>query len=526
MNWRRYFEENIIKRGEEYYRKGKVVDFFIDGPTRTATVLGRDEYVVGLTFDEDGDLTDAVCNCPYAEQGEYCKHMVAVLLAEENDGTIPLQKSRSSRGKKEKTQPIQPFRTVGIFEEYEIEPSAFKQEITKIISSYKRRGFIEYEDAYQCALDVSDETRNAVESMLSKGDYKAVFDCAFFVMRKFSGTDMDDSDGGTADVCAGCVDHIAAAIKDPTTEKYAFKKILSYLKKPADREWYAADQLEYFLLSHFDKPAFYVQKRAFLEEKIEELQGRSIYKLGEYLVSKLSLMRKAGDSEEEIRALYRQYWQYDAVEKDYVERAMERGDIKEAERVLQKLINSPYKNGLSSEYCRKKLLEIYETSGGTDKYRAVLYDFVAEEYNFGIERYFELKKLYDGGEWLRARDGLLEKIKKRNREYYPELLYKEELKERLFQFVLGEEGLRLVQKYEKYLMDDYADQLFEKYKKELNEQMARADTRDMYKDIVRTLRRLNGYEGGKTLVKALVGEWRVKYVRRRALMEELDKVIL
>ena len=36
-------------------------------------------------------------------------------------------------------------------------------------------------------------------------------------------------------------------------------------------------------------------------------------------------------------------------------------------------------------------MEIYSESKQTEKYRAVLYDFVAYEYRFEMKKYFELK---------------------------------------------------------------------------------------------------------------------------------------
>ncbi len=520
MNWRKYFDEPIIGRGEAYYRKGKVIDFFVDGFTRTATVVGSDEYTVSLTLNAAGELTDATCNCPYAESGEYCKHMVAALIAEENGGVIPVPKRRSNSVKKGKTQTSKPPQSEADF-------CMFKSAINGIISNYKYRGFIDYRDAYQCAMDVSAETESVITRKLFSGDHKGAFDCALYVMRKFSGTDMDDSDGGITDVCYECIEYIEEAVTDPETEKYAFKKIMNYLKNPNDREWYAADQLEYFLLEHFDRPEFYAAKLAFLDERIERgVIQKNYYKLNDYLREKLSLMRKSGYDDEAINAFYKEYWRYAAVEEAYVKSAIASGNPKEAERVLTELLDFPYEYGLSNINCRKMLLELYQSSGEKEKYRAVLYDFVAEEYNFGTEKYFELKNLYDERQWPQIRDKLLKKIKKNNREYYPEILLREGLKEELLQFILAERGLDLVQEYEKYFMEDHAEQLFEKYKKELAEQMAFAYKRDMYRNIVRTLRKICRWKGGKAVAKSLAEQWRTEYPRRRAMLEELDKLIL
>ena len=106
------------------------------------------------------------------------------------------------------------------------------------------------------------------------------------------------------------------------------------------------------------------------------------------------------------------------------------------------------------------------------------------------------------------------------------MLYAEDLKEGLLQYVLQVNGLYLVQEYEKYFVDEYLDEIVEKYGKELRREIEDADNRRYYQAITRTLRRLNRYKEGKEIVRKLVEEWRKKYARRRALMEELDKVII
>lgn len=396
-NWREYFNENIIKRGETYYRKGKVINFSVDGTRRTATVLGNDEYEVELTFRPDGALSDAICNCPYAEQGEYCKHMVAVLLTEEYGEKIdeprklPSEKNGKTSRSKSKLE-----------EETDAEISDFKQTITAIIAKHKYRGFIEYRDAYDCAIEISETLGSVSERLLNEGKNKAVFDCAVFVMKKFSGTDMDDSDGGTTMVCSDCIEYMERAITDKGTEKYAFRKICNVLKKPNEREWYANEELEDFLLTHFYKQEFYPRINELLEKKMKYEENRkSPYGINKCLSYKLSYLRKLGGGEKEIEKIQADYWEYEAVERDYAETAIANGELEDAERVLQEFIDMSYEYGVSSEYCRGRLLEIYRASKQTEKYRAVLYDFVAYEHNFGKEKYFELKDLYPIEEWGR-----------------------------------------------------------------------------------------------------------------------------
>ena len=71
-----------FSRGEGYYRDGAVDYITRRGDTITAEVQGSDyePYEVVVTLHPDGGIRSADCTCPY-EQGGYCKHIVAVLLA-------------------------------------------------------------------------------------------------------------------------------------------------------------------------------------------------------------------------------------------------------------------------------------------------------------------------------------------------------------------------------------------------------------------------------------------------------------
>ena len=42
----------------------------------------------------------------------------------------------------------------------------------------------------------------------------------------------------------------------------------------------------------------------------------------------------------------------------------------------------------------------------------------------------------------------------------------------------------------------------------------------------RALRKLNRYEEGKDFVREFISEWKEKYLKRKAIIEELNKVIL
>ncbi len=85
MQWRSFFQENVIKGSEQFIKKGAVQDLSYDGKELKAVVRGMEDFCV--TIETDGqDVSAMECSCPLSKAGHNCKHMSAVLLfAEQND---------------------------------------------------------------------------------------------------------------------------------------------------------------------------------------------------------------------------------------------------------------------------------------------------------------------------------------------------------------------------------------------------------------------------------------------------------
>lgn len=523
MEWEKYFDENILKRGEEYYRNGKVTDFQADGRKRTATVIGTEEYSVSVEFDRDGSIVDMQCSCPYAENGEYCKHMAAVLYRE-YCGDVPAIYSKIQSVKKPKgSQKSKTEKNIDTLPVLPADVASLKDEIKKIIAHYKRQGYIEYRYAYECAMQVSETMETNAGIYLRDGRYKEAFDYSFFALRKFCATDMDDSDGGTGMVCEVGLEIWKQTLQDAESEQYVFKQLLKY--KASDQEWYLKEQAEHFLFTNFDKSEYYERKMQYIEDRIAEVCNETDlidYKLGYYLKQKIDLMRKSNVSEQTFEQFRQKYWSYAEVQADCIEEKIQKQQYKEAESLLLECLAMPFGKGVSTEYCREQLMIVYEKTGDKEGYRKTL----SLEYNSSIEKYEELKRLYNAEEWLTVRETVLQNIWKNNRELLPEILLREGMKDRLLKLAVSYPGLYYIQKYEKDLKQEYAEEILGKYKVEFQKLTESASTRATYREIAKQLRKLSRYDEGKELVRELVAEWKEKYPKRKAMMEELDKVIV
>lgn len=91
ITWKQLFSATIRSRALAYFRAGKVkkITQEADG-TYTGTVRGTRNYQVMIGV-EDNKISKMACTCPYAQQGEACKHEAAMLYEMESEGLLALR---------------------------------------------------------------------------------------------------------------------------------------------------------------------------------------------------------------------------------------------------------------------------------------------------------------------------------------------------------------------------------------------------------------------------------------------------
>ncbi|MBM4423567.1 MAG: serine/threonine protein kinase [Chloroflexi bacterium] len=76
-----YADRQSIQRGREYHRRGHVwnVELVNDNEALCSVEGNSGEYEVTIKLNDNGQLRFS-CDCPYADDGKFCKHMVASVL--------------------------------------------------------------------------------------------------------------------------------------------------------------------------------------------------------------------------------------------------------------------------------------------------------------------------------------------------------------------------------------------------------------------------------------------------------------
>ena len=112
LQWQHHFANATLARGREYFRSGRVKELEKIDSTYFAQVYGSYKYSVIITL-RGSTVSNMECSCPYAEGGENCKHMAAVLYAiQAENGPMVRPASAMAAEKKaaaEKRKKVMPF---------------------------------------------------------------------------------------------------------------------------------------------------------------------------------------------------------------------------------------------------------------------------------------------------------------------------------------------------------------------------------------------------------------------------------
>ncbi len=92
---RRLAGDKSYQRGRDYFLQGRVEEIEGDGEAVRASVHGSQDYTVDLRGDEG--VLDYACDCPVGNDGEFCKHCVAVALAWLQQQTRPAKPESENR---------------------------------------------------------------------------------------------------------------------------------------------------------------------------------------------------------------------------------------------------------------------------------------------------------------------------------------------------------------------------------------------------------------------------------------------
>ena len=546
-SWKDYFEKRILDRGRSYYNNGAVQNLRKTAEGYEAYVSGTVRYEVEIEM-ENGKVEYMSCDCPYADSGENCKHMAAVMYAieKQENGTIETngKSGRNKQTAKENLQDIvdsipeaelryyvyslakdnksiENYIRINYGSSIDVEyMKNLKKDLRAIIRRYSDDGFIEWEDAFDYISDVEAFMETNIESMIDRNFLVEAFELTNYVLDKITNQPMDDSDGGIVAVAGDCEDYwleIMEKADDKSKDKMFRWFNNKLLKHQLDD--FIEDVVYEFIMKNFAEEKYLEKKLILLDELIKE--DRLSYNYSKYVGEKLKIMQKLNYTDEQVNLYKKKYWNLPEVRKVVFNEYMAQENWQKAIEILEESKKLDEDNYLLMTRYRKNLIELYKKVGNKKAYRKELTEFIFDGCGSDLSLIYELKEDCTPEEWLLYKEKILtgEILRKTKLE----LLEKEGMYEELWQEIFERAELYEIDRYEKVLKKIFPERLLDLYVDYIRKNQMKVSTREQYSDLIKYLKKITLYPGGEKKAKEIAANWRDVFKRRRAMMDELNK---
>lgn len=553
IDFEKLFDEKILKRGYNYYLEDAVHNVTRNGNHYEGLVYGTEIYEVQIEIDDNGNVEDMDCDCPYAEENN-CKHMVALLYYLENDGKIESKKAMKNTDNYDKIldkiseNEIKEFVLEKIYENFDFQNefrSYFVQYFEKtpkkvyekriaqsIYQAIGRKGFIEYNETYKFSNAMYDYIQEA-NNLIKHNEYQVPFWIASLILEELPDLPIDDSDGTASYVESECVEVIEKILekcKNDSVINEIFNWIIESIKNDTLGDY--SDGIEKILDEYFIEDKFVNERLKIIDEKIQELEQKedhySEYKLEELIKTKIALLYHLDMNKEAIKTIKENIY-YVPIRRMLIEIERENGNIDNVEKLLKEGMKIALKRGHygTVTYYIEELLSIYKEQNQKEKYKNLVEETLFKYSRGSFKYYKKLKDLYTEEQWKNMRDNIIKILESDGDGYHRDdlrqIYIEEQYYEKLYYSVMSTPLFEIVFKYEKYLKKDFEKQLLEGYQKIVNEKATFTGKKN-YEDVRRILQHMKTLKNGEKLVEKMVEEYKIKYANRRLMLEELNKI--
>lgn len=514
----KYFEDKILRRGYEYYKKNYVKTVKELGGIYSAIVTGTYNYHVVIdTNQEEYDMT---CDCPY---DCYCKHMAAVLYYLKKDGIVSKDKKK---------------------EEYKLEFENTK-ELQKCLNKELRNM---KSISYDTNLSYADllEMLKKVFDKIDKEDMSSLYDYVItthmwvdnhineFYTRynddyeDYYSTYSDDTFDDEEDICNN-----ADNFSD-ITDKSIYEFILNYILECTKSDLKYLKYYLYFLYDKYQEDEYIEYCGDYLE--IEYLVEKAYSKeMASYLIKFIDSIkheREYQDNKFESWILKLKYEYYDKEEtiklarknllkhynREFVLKHYKENNVTEYIEVLEEIILLKLNKYDKEKYINELLRTYEQTEDKNDYERMVKLNYIESP---NLKNYILVKNMYEPKEWLKVRDTYIHPYKSQSR-LYIELCLEESEYDEVFDYLKScnidfinfyIEKLKIIDLKRTSLL--YKDKIIESAEYCYN-------GRKSYEEIVQNLFKLYNLDRDKQNVEEVIKLFRDKYKNRKAMLEELD----
>lgn len=487
----KYFSYDILRRGYDYYKKGKVKSIIKLKDGFIANVNGTKEYKVTIVLDESKkEIKEMNCTCPYAEEST-CKHMAAVLYCIKNND-LPIMENKVKIHSEKITD----------FDKFK---NAYKKECYKL---FHNRYYL-HQNEFEDYINIVDNFIEEGSKYIGNND-KIAYKIFEFFLSEIDGIDVYDEYGQKEDLFANLFEFFKEILNNEQyfikilrfiemiytidSDKYYFEhkeNVTNLLYHYIDHKWQAEDML--VLLNKLDKN----EKTYDFQKK--DIRAKIVY-LNYYFIDKEKAISKA-NKYLDINEICDFLLKISNSEEEKIE-------------ILEKIILS--KNNYASEKYFNMLLSIYKEID-EEKYLDILKIYFKRFMEIKI--YHMIKDYYSPKEWLIVRKQYLDMAK--DSRLYLEICIEEEYYDELI-MALQDKWVETINDYIDILKYHKPKELLELYKNQILKDLSWASDRKRYQKILANFNNFKRIPHGKAELENIIKYIRENYKNRKALQEELD----
>ncbi|MBU0488943.1 MAG: SWIM zinc finger family protein [Bacteroidetes bacterium] len=552
----------IFERGNDYFTNGNITDLQqLRSGEWIASVEGNyDDYSVVVNLDKNNNIDNYQCNCPFDRA--ICKHVTAVLLAIKKEQAAPTPSKRNNPPEWECVIMNTPEKELRDFllnfakkdrdfqhdlvvhlsaSSKKINPEKYKAIVSRIFNEAGgRNGFIDYRNMFSTMRKINDLLSRAQEH-ISKGNLHEAFSIVSAVAPEciIAIEDMDDSNGE----CGGAINdsfdissEILCACKDVELSNTIFDWLFVQIQNPAYSDYGCNEALDAVFWDWVNTPTRIAIAYQFIDEQLGRVKTEtgwcSRYKATKYLKYKIQLLSSEGRLDE-VNKIIEDNLHLNEFREMRIDEALSRNDIDGAiQHIHEGIAQAKNDNhpGIVHQL-KNKLLDLYKSQNDSKNTRLLSKELFLENKN-SITYYKVYKGTFSDDEWVGSCAEMIDELQKTAKGNYWGTKFQSELAaiyieesmwNKLFGMVKQANNIELVERYSKYLVPHFSDELVILYRDAVF-QYAGNTGRNIYISLVRYLKNMAELPGGKSVAKNLMLEILEKYKSRPAMKDEFKQL--
>ena len=547
-NFKKHINPNIVERGYEYYLDNNVIEIYEeDKNSFKIFVEGTNEYEIEVDINDNGDIINSYCDCPY-DFGPICKHEVAAyfklfeVLSNDNPNKTINKKNNieevlNDLEKEELIDIILDFTTrdrslrEAIILEYskvsdEEELKRCKELIDSIANKYgDRSGYIYYTEVPKFINEMEILHEKIRKVFEVDKNYLLALDIALLTMKEGVETfeyvdDSDEIEGFVQDIIE-MINDICIEIRGLSEgqKEKAFYKLIEASKSKIFNDWneYRIDLIS--ISSEFS------DCKVFRDKVINEIDRFLSNEEDDYINERLLLLKleliEEYEEKEKIDIFIKDNIEFTSFRELYINRCFDENNyLKVIELALEGEKKDNNKEGLVLEW-KKSRYKAYKMLRDVDEQINLAMDILI---NGDFDYYEELKNLTesDFNKYYNKIKSIIKASARGVDSYiFKKLIEEEQDEDEIIEIV--RKSPNLVDRYKDILCKNYKEEVMSIYKKNIYRHANLASSRDQYKDVCKLI--VNSKKViGNDEVNKIIDELKITYKRKYAFIEELNNI--